>query len=964
MESALRGSSVALVAQAPGPGFEEVWELLWATVDRHQGLRCSVTYPGRAHGAYFTSPADAISMLASFRNQTNSSHPTRQLRLALGYATPSVRGTLDQVAALLTLAHPGQVLVAAPLAHAIAGHDLHPQPLGTYRLRNLERVEEVYQLSFPGEPDQFPPLRSLDHLPHNLPAQLTSFVGRQEAIQAVMDRLNASRLVTLTGSGGSGKTRLALRVGAELLDQYPDGVWFVDLSSLSDPALVSSAVAGALQVSEAAERPTVAVLRSALADRRLLLVLDNCEHLITSCAHLVSQLLSGAPRISILATSREPLSIAGEAIWPVPALAVPDPAGSSPDQLVEYEAVQLFVHRARAVQPTFLLTDKNGPAVATICRRLDGIPLALELAAARTRILSVQQIAERLDDRLRLLSSNGRTEIPRHQTLRAALDWSYGLLTDAERVFWRRLAVFGGSFSLEAVEGICAWGLVEPSAVLDLLAQLVDKSLVVAEEQTGEKRYRLLETMRQYARAQLADVGEEDELFGRYCEWYITWSHQSDRTTMGPPDWLDRLAKEHDNLRQAIQWALESGRGDYAVRLSAEIWFFWMVRGYTSDWSKLIQVAEVPMLESHPEAYANAVRGVGALYMHLGYMSRAEEVLRRSLALSRTVGDGMAIAAALNNLSVVLQNTGQFEEGQTLLAEGVQINESLGLPLRAAWVRVNLGNLYFATGRLLEARQCFEQSLAQQIPLGERSGEAFARESLALVLMAMGDLEGARVHLEASLKIRQDLDDPRGIGASLGGLGELALRQGDLGQAEHLLWQSVSQRQKAGAVAGINTSLDTLGWLYAAKGEWTKSLHMIGAAEALRQRQGVFLWPIYEEETAKRLAPAYRALGQAAAAEEFAAGGRLSLEELLQMAKAATGTQPPPTPAMPNHPALTQREQEIIRLLAQGMTAREIGQQLYLSPRTVEKHEENARNKLGVPNRAALVAWVAQHGRA
>lgn len=970
MERTAHGSTV-VVGQALSGGTEALWLAFESIASRHRGQVFSVTHLAHTVGVRFAQETDAVAMLAAVYDSAPESTRT-ELRLVLGLAEVE-----EEVTNLLALAHPGQVLMTAGTARLlepVLSRSAELQDLGSYRLRDLQRVEEVVQVTFQGGRREFPPLRSLDHIPNNLPVQLTSFIGRREAIIAVADRLATARLVTLIGAGGSGKTRLATQVGAELLDQYPDGVWMVDLSSLSDPSLVAATVAAGLQLKEEPGRPTLEILRAAVANRRLLILLDNCEHLITSCAHLANRLLAEAPLFSILATSREPLSIPGEVVWPVPPLSIPqEGVYPSQHQLAQYEAVQLFVQRARVVQSSFSLSPQNAPALATICRRLDGIPLALELAAARTRILSVEQIAERLDDRFRLLTANGRTVLPRHQTLRATLDWSYDLLTEEERVLWRRLAVFGGSFSLEAVEGVCAWEPIDPLMVIDLLAYLVDKSLVVAEEQRGVKRYRLLETMRQYARARLADAGEEDVLFSRYCEFYIVWSSQQDPSRFGPSEWLDRLEPENDNIRQAVQWALDSGRDLFAMRLCAEIWFFWMVRGYTSDWSKVLRLVELPTLQADEVTWTNILRAAGALWMHLGQLDKSEEMVRRSLLLCRKRGDQIPIAASLNNLSVVLQNTGRYAEAIEAAAEAVAIHETQERHVHAAWARANLAGAHLALGQLEEACDALAVGLAQQTALGDRSGAAFSHEYLGLTLMAQGDLKGAQVHLERSLELREEDDDPRGIAASKAGLGELALRLKELDRAESLLWESVRLRQKAGALTAINNSLDALAWLFAAREEWAKAFQLAGAADALRRRQGVQPWPIYQIETDQRLAPARQALGEVGAQKEFEIGTRLSLEGLLTMAEAAppvAGT--PATAAVAveassqgaDHPSLTAREQEIIKLLAQGQTAREIGAKLFLSPRTVEKHEENIRNKLSAPNRAALIAWAAQRGLA
>jgi predicted ATPase/class 3 adenylate cyclase len=442
-----------------------------------------------------------------------------RVRMALHTGEADERGgdyfgpALNRVARLLAIGHGGQVLVSSAAEAAIHGAlsaEASLRDWGSHRLKDLQEPEHVYQLCAPDLPaEEFPPLRSLQAFANNLPVQATSFIGRERDIAEIQRLLSSARLLTLNGAGGVGKTRLALQAAADLLETYGDGVWLVELAPLADPDLVPQTVAFALGVREEPGRPFTQTLADYLRNKKLLLLLDNCEHLVDACARLADTLLRSCPDLQILATSREALGVPGERTYRLPSLGLPDPARLPPmDVLAQFESVRLFRERAQLHQPAFAVTAANAPALAQVCHRLDGIPLAIELAAARVRSLPVEQIAARLDDRFRLLTGGSRTALPRQQTLRALMDWSYGLLTDGEKTLLRRVSVFSGGWTLEAAETVCAGDGVDDWEILDLLTRLVDKSLIVYEERDGEARYRLLETVRQYAQERLQESGE------------------------------------------------------------------------------------------------------------------------------------------------------------------------------------------------------------------------------------------------------------------------------------------------------------------------------------------------------------------------------------------------------------------------------------------------------------------------
>jgi predicted ATPase len=480
-----------------------------------------------------------------------------------------------------------------------------------------------------------PPRATLKSPRHNLPRQLTSFVGRADAITKIRQLLSERPLVTLIGPGGSGKTRLAAEVAAAVLRQYPDGVWWIELAPLAGAALIPRAIATALSVREQPGRSMSTSIAAQLMPRRTLLVLDNCEHLISAAAEIAEQLLRTCPRLSILATSREALAVQGEATFAVPPLTTPDPRRVGSAAAVNAsEAVELFVRRALDASPTFALTETNAEVVASLCRRLDGLPLAIELAAARTRALPVEEIARRMDNRLQLLAGGIRTALPRHQTLRATLDWSHDLLTEPERVLFRRMAVFAGSAPLDAIESVWADGGTEPA---DLLAQLVSKSLVAADQ----GRYRMLETVREYAREALIASGEAEAVRGRHRDYFLHLAEEADPELRGPHQgtWLARLEVEHDNLSAALEWSLADGDGEKLLRLASSLWRFWNVAGFWREGQEWLERALSfgPIAASPARAYAAFGAGVLAWYRH--DYSRAEELLEESRRLAEAAGD-------------------------------------------------------------------------------------------------------------------------------------------------------------------------------------------------------------------------------------------------------------------------------------------------------------------------------------
>jgi predicted ATPase len=616
----------------------------------------------------------------------------------------------------------------------------------------------------------------------NLPSPLTSFIGRREELAALRRVQGGSRLLTLTGVGGGGKTRLALQLADELLWAYPDGICFVELASLGDPALIPDAASAALGLQTSGERPAVTVLQEQLTQRHLLLVLDNCEHLLPYCAELVETLLRACPQLEVVATSREALGIAGETVWRVQPLSSAD-------------ATRLFVDRARLHQPEIELSPADEATIEQICARLDGIPLAIELAAVRVRALSVEQIAARLHDRFQLLTSGSRTALPRQQTLRATLAWSYDLLTDDEQALLRRLAVFAGGWTLEAAEAIGRSGNREP-AVLDLLGSLVDKSLVAVQHREGAVRYGLLETVRQFAGEQLETAGETAVIRDRHRDWCLDLSEQAEAVLHGPGEGerFARLEEEHDNLRAALAWSIAQadGQGAVALRLVAALARFWEVRGHMSEGRQWLTQALAAGGAAPADVRAKALERAWWLSYMQGDYAAARGFNEQSLALYRTLGDARGIARAHSQMAGIALRCGDQAEARALMEQSLALHTALGDTWGTAAAQIGLGLLALRQGDYTVARPCLEAGLALHRQLGNKEGMANALDYLANVAGEQGDIEQETALLAEALMLFRELGNKGGVALVLGDLGMQAWLQGEHTRAVALLDESLA----------------------------------------------------------------------------------------------------------------------------------------------------------------------------
>jgi len=767
----------------------------------------------------------------------------------------------------------------------------------------------------------------------DLPTDATSFVGRRQSIANIRRMLTAARLVTLTGVGGVGKTRLALRVATELRRSFADGAWLVDLSQLRDAALVTHTVRESLRIPDETGRSQLAVLADHLGRRQLLLVLDNCEHLVDACAQLVDVLLRGAPGLRVLATSREPLGVIGEHVWQVPSLAVPDPQRPMPPGAVSrYSGLALFAERAAAADPDFVVTSANEVEVAKVCHLLDGIPLAIELAAVGVRELSLSQLLSRLTDCYRLLSTGRRGGVPRHQTLQAAVGWSYDLCSMQEQTLWQRASVFAGGFDLPAADHVCAGdGLT--ARVLELVICLVDKSVLIREEHGGRVRYRLLETLRQYGRNKLRELGgeaAEAAVRRRHRDYYLRIAEQNELDWFGPAqeEIFVRTRLEHANLRVALDYCLATpGETRTGLHLASTLWFYWAGCGLLGEGRLWLDRALTGHRQPGPER-AKALWVNGYVATLQGELAAAVELLEECRRYARDAGDDVALAYATHRLgcrALVGDNVRYaitlFEEAETRYVKLGELNSNVMLAsIELAIALIFVGDLDRAAALCERARVIGERH-------GERWAYAYAVHVLALVALSRGEPAHASAYARDCLRIKRTFHD----------------------------------------LLGIVLAVEVLAWTAAAQGAPQRAATLLGAADQLWPSVGYPLFgskyfgaPHHDCEQATR-----RALGERAFTAAFQAGVEFELAETIAY---ALDEEPQPTPAADTErdaepdaewPArLTRREGQVAELIAEGLSNKEIAARLLIRQRTAESHVEHILRKLGVNSRAQIAAQI------
>ncbi|MEU8106119.1 LuxR C-terminal-related transcriptional regulator [Nonomuraea muscovyensis] len=774
-----------------------------------------------------------------------------------------------------------------------------------------------------------------------LPAEVTSFVGRRHEVAEVKRLLCASRAVTLTGPGGVGKTRLALRVAVDLARDFRGGVWFVELAGVESPDMLAQIVAEALEIRDHSASAPIDVIAQHLRDKQALVVLDNCEHLVYECAVLAETLLRAAPALRVLATSREPLGFAGEQTLPVPTLELPGSDHLPAESLARFDAVRLFTERARAVLPSFEVTEENRDVVARICRRLDGLPLAIELATVRLRALSVQQLLDRLDDRFRLLTAGSRAVLPRQRTLRALIDWSYALCSEQEQLMWERVSVFAGGLDLDGAEAVCAGDGIAREDVLDLVSGLVDKSILLREEHGSRVRYRLLEIIRQYGVEKLAEHGQMETVQGRHRDYYKQMAAQAREQLFGPGQvaWFTRLRLEHANLHTVLEHCF--AHPDEAVTgltMASDLLFHW-ITGY--------------------------------------YLGEGRQWLDRGLAACTRPDESRARALWSNGWLAVIQ--ADLPAATAMLAESRAIGERLGLDSVLAYVALYNGMVAMFEGDTESAIAFYEEALERHRATGDPVGTASALIRLSLAYSFRGDSETAISLGDECLAVADAHGEGWHKAYMMMALGVDVWRQGDLRRATELETHSLRFNRTVDDPLGVGVNLEVLAWIAATEGRHERTARLLGILDTVWQAIGAPLSGYghlahYHDEC---VALTRKTLGSSGFEAAFEEGARLSYDEALAYALqgdehvdeaitrngfAARDRAQPRSGAGAPAP-LTRREMEIARLVAKGMTSKEIAADLVISQRTVESHIEHILSKLGFHSRTQIAVWVGEQVR-
>ena len=854
-----------------------------------------------------------------------------RMALHVGAVDPDQEGdyrspVLNRLGRLLGAGHGGQILLSQAVMGLVQGqlpNGAAARDLGAHRLKDLLEPEHIWQLMHPGIPGDFPPLATLDRRQHNLPLQPTPLIGREREVAEVIDLIRCEnvRLLTLTGPGGTGKTRLSLQVASEVVDGYPDGVWFVPLAPLMDPGLVPSAIASVLNVREGGGQPILDTLMEYLRGRRLLLLLDNAEHLLAAVP-VLSELLASAAGLNILVTSRFVLRIAGEHAWPVPPLGLP-PRGFVPlEDLVDYPAVALFIQRARAAKPDFALDAVNAPAVIEIGYRLDGLPLTIELAAARVRLLTPQAMLKRLENRLQLLTSGGRDRDARQQTLRGAIEWSYHLLPVSEQILFVRLGVFTGGWTLESADAVCNRDGDVDVDVLDGLAELVDKSFVVQQElPDGDLRFMLLETLREFALEYLQTSGQEDEIRARHAAYFAELAAEAEPYLTGPRqvEWLNRLAVEHPNIRASLAW-LASHQPERGLELAGRIWRFWYIRSHFREgqawYGRLLAAGHA----APATVRRAALYGAGVMAESLGDAVAARAFYEEELQIARTMDDALAVSHALSNISTIMHMEGDLAGASVLLHEALELStqvddqrararaliglgridmdrgqyasgaqafvdaaglmRSMGDVRGAAAALGNLGVIEFRRGNIPDADQMLTESLAMWRQLHDAMSTGIALLTLADVASLSGRPELAVERSRNALTIFQDLDDRENMAIALGNLCRALRLQGDLAGATQALQHSIELTQPAQHGGQLAESLEQVAAIMNAHGDCADAAQVLSYASRLRTTGQTPLPPVFRVTIDREVDHARHALGETQFAQRWDVGQRMGHDAL------------------------------------------------------------------------------------
>ncbi|MGB3896840.1 MAG: LuxR C-terminal-related transcriptional regulator [Mycolicibacter sinensis] len=1042
-------------------------QVLADLVGVHGGARPVEQGEGDSFVVAFDRASDAVACALELQRA-----PLAPIRLRIGVHTGEVQlrdegnyigPTINRAARLRDLAHGGQAVLSGTTEDLVADTlpaDTWLLDLGSYELRGVSRPERVVQLCHPDLRNEFPPLQTTRNtVAEHLPPALTSFVGRYAEIDELWRILAGDRLVTLTGAGGAGKTRLAIQVAARVATEFCDGVRYVDLAPISSPELVPVAMGRVLGLPDQPGLSMTDAMTRFVGNRSMLVVLDNCEHLLDACAELVVGMLGGCPRLRLLATSREPIGVAGEVIWKIPSLSLDD------------EAVELFADRARRARSDFTVTDANVGQVQEICRRLDGMPLAIELAAARVRALSLNEIVDGLHDRFRLLTGGSRTSVRRQQTLHASVDWSHALLTEPERVLFRRLAVFPGGFELDAARAVAADTAVERYQVLDQLALLVDKSLVVAETNGGRTRYRLLETVRQYALDKLGESGEADAVRSWHRDYYAALAAELDTPAQtGHQQRVEQAETEIDNLRAALAWCHENGDIAVALQLASRLQPLWLSRGRVREgltWLESGLLAE-NVQQVSPAARVLAFAVKATLLGWLGTADSVEEaeqaltiahdlgdpaLLVRALIargsaslhdpdvskryfdaaadLAREIGDLWLLSQILSrlaNIAVIAGDSSEAAEGAA--EEGARVAEAIGDPMVARHCRWVLAYTRTIRGDLAEALARFRELTDEATVDNDAMFQVYSLVMQAMILAFQGDGVAARVAAEASLEgcaglvesyevscfcalgaaLLADGDAPAALRAdevahqrfgrdpamagsyawtplaplACGELGtarrwadgvvasargwfratalvaraRIELAQGEHGAGERDAYEALVIVAASRGLLVVPDLLECLADFAGHAGSSREAARLLGAADSARQRMGCIRFKVFDADFRASVSGIRDMVGDNDFDTSWTEGAALSTEEAIAYAQRGRGERKRPASGWAS---LTPTERDVVRLVSEGLSNKEIADRLFISPRTVETHLTHVYAKVGLRSRVQLAKQAALH---
>jgi predicted ATPase/class 3 adenylate cyclase/DNA-binding CsgD family transcriptional regulator len=1014
----------------------ECRQLLRAVFHRWHGHE--VDTQGDAFFVAFARASDAVSAAVEMQ-RTLATHVwpngvTVRMRIGLHTGEPQLSSEgyvgldVHHAARIMIAGHGGQVLLSAATQELVK-RDLPEgvslRDLGEYRLKDLQHPSRLFQVVMADLQADFPPLKTLDSHPNNLPIQPTTLIGREKEMTAVERLLHREdvRLVTLTGLGGIGKTRLGLQVAAELSDHFPDGVYFVNLAPISDPAFVVSLIAQALEVKEISGQPLLDLLKASLREKQLLLLLDNFEQVV-SAAVQVADLLAMCPKLKIMVTSRMALRVQAEHEFAVPPLALPDPNHVHDlVSLSQYEAVALFIARAQAVKPDFQVTNASAPTIAHICVRLEGLPLAIELAAARVKLLSPQALLARLDQRLAVLTSGARDAPTRQQTLRGTIKWSYDLLDAGEQRLFRHLSVFVGGCTFQAIEALSLQFEVEDTILpaLNVVASLIDKNLLkqtISEDE--EPRFTMLETIREFGLEALSENNELEATRSMHASYYLALAQEAEMQLAGSNqiEWLDRLEREHDNLRAVMEWSLGSEldekneqRSELGVRLGGVLHQFWIIHAHLNEGKTYL----MRILEGSPNATsalrAKLLIAAADLALVMDDRQLGEPLADEALQLCEVVGDQEGIAFSKYLLGFFAIWKGEYTLARTQLEEGIALLRKLNRKERLGWSVYALGYLNTVQGDYLQSRACYEEALTlfrsignkegiaamlfmlarihfyflgdavtalsllnevrtQMEALGEKWGVAYSFNLAAEIALYQGDFATAHSQAEAALVLNQELGQRAGIAKSLSLIAQVEARQKNFSAAQSLYEQILTLAEDMDDRLAIPTYLEQLAEVVATQGEVADASRLWGAAEFLRETIGSPMQPVYRTSHERAITAARTLLSEQAFAAAWAEGGNMTLEQALVTARQVAVSIPAysqytttaATKPSRSYPAgLTIREVEVLRLVAQGMTNEQVAEQLVVSPRTVSTHLTSIYNKLGVNSRSAATRFAVEH---